>query len=98
MTDIARVGDAWAGICICHDSPIAMTGVIITGSPDHTSGGQAVARIGDTVQGLCGHTGTIVDGSATNFTNGIAKAHVGSNTTGCLIGQIVAGNPTHIID
>lgn len=96
MPDVARVGDPWSGICICHSPSIPMTGQIITGSPDHTSGGPAVARIGDTVQGVCGHTGTINTGSTTNFTNGIAKAHVGSTTTGCLIGSITAGNPTHI--
>ena len=96
MPDVARIGDPWSGICICHGQPVAMTGEIITGSPDHFSSGPAVARIGDTVQGKCGHTGTINTGSATNFTNGIAKAHVGSTTTGCLIGSITAGNPIHI--
>jgi uncharacterized Zn-binding protein involved in type VI secretion len=99
MPQIARVGDPWAGICKCHDSPISVTGVIISGSSDHFSGGAAVARIGDIVQATCGHTGAIVTGSSTDFTNGIAKAHVGSQTDGiCLVGEITAGNPTHIID
>ena len=97
MPDVARVGDPWSGICKCHDSPISVTGQIISGSPDHFSGGPAVARIGDTVQATCGHTGLIVTGSGTNFTNGKGKAHVGSTTDGvCLVGSITAGNPTHI--
>jgi uncharacterized Zn-binding protein involved in type VI secretion len=97
MPDVARIGDPWSGICTCHEQPIAVTGEIISGSPDHFSGSPAVARIGDTVEATCGHTGKIVTGSATNFTNGKAKAYVGSETDAiCLIGSITEGNPTHI--
>lgn len=97
MPDVARIDDPWSGICKCHSPPISVSGKIITGSPDHFSGGPAVARIGDTVKATCGHTGKIVTGSSTNFTNGKGKAYVGSETDGvCLIGKITAGNPTHI--
>jgi uncharacterized Zn-binding protein involved in type VI secretion len=95
MPDVARVTDPWSGICTCHSPPIPMTGQIITGSPDEFSGGLAVARVGDTVKGVCGHTGIINSGSSTNFTNGQKKAYVGSTTTGCLVGTITAGNPNH---
>ena len=99
MTEIARLGDSWSGKCLCHHSPISVTGTIITGSSDHFSGGLPVARIGDTVKATCGHTGKIVSGSSTDFTNIVEKAHIGSETDGiCLVGVIVTGNPTHIID
>ncbi|RLD66650.1 MAG: hypothetical protein DRI84_04350 [Bacteroidetes bacterium] len=93
MPDVARIGDPWVGVCLVHGP---RTGEIITGSPDHFSGGPAVARIGDTVRATCGDTSPIVTGSSTNFTNGKGKAHVGSTTTGILKGQITAGNPNHI--
>lgn len=97
MPEVSRLTDQWSGTCTCHSPPIAMTGEITSASPDHFSGGLAVARVGDTVTGGCGHTGVIDSGSGTNFTNGKGKAHVGSTTTGCLIGSITTGNPKHII-
>ena len=97
MPQVARITDTWEGTCKCHPTPISVSGEIITGSPDHFSGGLAVARIDDTVEATCGHTGKIVTGSSTNFTNGKGKAHIGSETDGiCLVGQITTGNPNHI--
>lgn len=96
MPAVARVGDPWQGICHCHDDPINVTGEIISGSSDATSGGKAIARIGDIVQATCGHTGPIATGSSVNKTNGIGKAFVGSETSGCLEGTIISGNPNHI--
>lgn len=94
MPQVARIGDQWAGTCKDHGG---VTGVIITGSSDHFSGGKGVARVGDTVQASCGHTDTIASGSSTNFTNGDNKAYIGSATTGSqLTGTVITGNTTHI--
>lgn len=100
MASSARVGDMWVGICCCHPPfpCISMTGVIITGSPNSISGGASQARLIDTVIGACGHTGVIVTASPNVETNSLGKARVGDSTTGCLIGTIVTGEPTHNIN
>jgi hypothetical protein len=74
-----------------------MVGYIVTGSGDHTSGGPSVGRQTDMTIGFCGHTGTIISGSPKNTTNNLAKARVGSGVTGCNIGTVVTGNPTHTV-
>jgi len=92
---VARVTDKFSGVCTCHKSTISMEGEIANGSLDGNSGGLGIARVGDTVIGDCGHTGTIVSGSISNTINGKGKAIITSKVTGCLVGEIVTGNPTH---
>jgi len=98
MPNVSRVTDIWVGICCCHSDPtcIPMTGFIVTGSVDAVSEGLGNARVGDMTIGSCGHTGIIVSGSATNVTNNLGKALVGSQVTGCNIGTVVTGSPTHV--
>lgn len=97
MSKVARLTDMWVGICCCHVDPtcIGMSGRIITASPNAKSGGLNTARLTDMVIGNCGHCGTIVTASALNLTNGLGKARVGDQVTGCTIGKIVTGSPTH---
>jgi uncharacterized Zn-binding protein involved in type VI secretion len=97
MSSVSRLTDVWVGICCCHVDPtcIGMSGFIITSSSNAISAGLGVARITDMTVGACGHTGMIVTGSATNTTNGLGKAKVGSVVTGCNIGTVVTGAPTH---
>lgn len=98
MPNVARQFDVWVGICCCHHDPpcINMTGFVLGGSPNQQSGGQNAATVGDLVLGNCGHVGIIITGSSSNLTNGKGKVTLGSQTTGCLIGTVVTGNPTHI--
>jgi uncharacterized Zn-binding protein involved in type VI secretion len=93
---MARVGDAFAGICCCHVDPtcIGMTGVIVTGSPNTQADGIPVARVGDLVIGACGHSGVITSGSGNSQADGIPIARVGDGVAGCLIGTIVSGSPS----
>lgn len=97
MPESARVGDLWAGICECHDDPEDMQGQILTGSTKCISGNLPQARLTDITIGWCGHLGQIVGGSSTSFAEQLPKARVGDPITGCNIGQVVTGNPTHII-
>lgn len=99
MTDIARIGDTWTGICCCHPPApcINMTGIVITGSPNHKSGSSPVSRLSDITIGTCGHTGIIVSASPNTKSNTLGKARIGSQVTGCNIGIVVTGNPTHIV-
>jgi len=95
MPKVARIGDTWTGICKCHPTPIPMTGIIISGSPDTFSEGKAIARVGDITIGTCGHTGVIITGSTINKSNGKFKAIVGSQVTGCNIGIVITGATSH---
>jgi len=72
-----------------------MSGFIITGSPDIYSTGAAQARLSDITIGECGHTGIIVTGSPVVIGNNLQKATIGSVVTGCNIGHVVTGSPTH---
>lgn len=92
----SRIGDQWSGICCCHSSPtcVSMGGIIVTGSPNANSG-VSQSRLTDTTIGWCGHPGIIVSASVTSLTNGLGKARIGEVVTGCNIGIIIGGNPTH---
>lgn len=95
----ARIGDTGTGIC-CGHPPIpciSMTGQIISGSPTVFGEGINMSRIGDIVQGACGHTGTLISGSSTVFTNGITQCYIGSAFSGTFSGTIVSGASTVFI-
>ena len=96
----SRIGDIWTGICCCHDDPtcIPMTGFIITGSPNDISGGSPQGRLTDMTIGACGHPGIIVTSSPNALANSLGKARVGDMVTGCNIGTIVTGQPTHVVN
>jgi uncharacterized Zn-binding protein involved in type VI secretion len=74
-----------------------MVGKIIGGSSNVISTAKGQARLTDLTIGECGHTGRIITGSSTCFANGLQKAFLTSQVTGCNIGQVVSGNPTHDI-
>ena len=99
MPASSRLGDIWTGICCCHNNPtcIGMSGFIITGSPNIQSTGAAQARLSDMTIGGCGHTGIIVTGSPVVIGNNLQKATVGSVVTGCNIGHVVTGSPSHTV-
>ena len=101
MAAAARTfADIWVGICCCHPPIpcIPMVGPIITGSPDTISTGSAQARFGDMTIGACGHPGIIVSSSGDHITNSPGSARLGDIVTGCNIGVIATGNPTHTIN
>lgn len=100
MPAAARLTDIWTGICCCHSSPKcrSMGGTIITGSPNTTSGGLAQGGVTGVTIGWCGHTGIIVTGSPDCLANSLGKAIFGSVISGCNIGTIVTGNPTHTVN
>jgi uncharacterized Zn-binding protein involved in type VI secretion len=100
MSGASRLTDLWSGICCCHDNPtcIPMSGKIIKGSKDIESSNLGQARLTDLTQGWCGHTGKIVTGSSNVLANGLGSARVGDQVTGCNIGRLITGNPTHIIN
>lgn len=92
--------DIWSGICCCHPPIpcIPMVGPIITASINTTSNGTGQARITDMTIGACGHPGIIVTGSANHTTNTLGSARLGDMVTGCNIGVIITGHPTHDIN
>jgi hypothetical protein len=75
-----------------------MSGVIIQGSPNIKSGNSPQGRIIDFTIGECGHTGIIITGSPNSKGNSRGKARIGDQVTGCNIGIIITGNPTHLIN
>lgn len=86
------------GICPAHPPlpPIPVVGIIITGSPDHTIEGSAVASSGISIVVCnCGHSGVIISSlNPTNLTNGLPKASVGSLFTGVPTGVVITGSLT----
>jgi len=99
MPGTSRIGDIWTGQCCCHSSPtcIPMSGYIVSGSPNIKSTSSAQGRLSDITIGGCGHSGTIVTGSPTVLGNSLQKAKVGSLVTGCNIGVVVTGSPSHTV-
>jgi len=76
MPEVARVTDLFAGVCVCHPPapPIAITGVIITGSGDVNTNGLKTARKTDVGIGFCGHSTVIVSGSPDINVNNLKMA------------------------
>lgn len=97
MPATSRITDIGIGICAKHDSPKAVTGIIITGSADHTVEGLGVATIMSIVSCSCGHMAPIVVSvKQDNKTNALPKAHIGSQFVGDPVGTIVTGAATII--
>lgn len=97
MPATSRITDIGVGICSCHDSPRPVTGIIITGSSDHTVEGLGVALLMGIVSCDCGHVAPIISTSKMdNTTNGIPKAEVGSQFVDCPVGVIITGAATII--
>ncbi len=92
MRKVARLTDLFAGVCVCHLTPIPMTGTITTSSGDVNSNELGVARLGDIVVGACGHTGVISSASDIVKINEIGVARIDDTVTGCLVGTIVSGS------
>jgi len=91
---IARIGDTWEGICYSHESPISVTGEIITGNSLCVVQGKTIARDGDTVEASCGHTDTIIATSSVCTIQGDLVARVDDETTGSTLeGKIIEGAP-----
>lgn len=90
---LARLGDRTLGTCTCHDEPITVYGTIITASPDHTVNTRGQARIGDTVQGDCGHTGIIITAKPDHLVNNRLAARLGDEFRGCYSGVIITASP-----
>jgi len=93
MSQAATLTSVANGQCCCHSDPtcISMTGTIISGSPDVFISGLSAARMGELVQGNCGHFGTIISGAADTLSNGIPAARMGDLVYGCLIMDIISG-------
>jgi len=100
MPASARVTDLWIGICCCHPPApcIPMMGFIVTGSPNAISSGKGQAAVGDLTIGFLGHPGFIITGSPNALVNNKGKATLGSIITGCNIGMVITGNPTHMVN
>ena len=106
MPASSRFGDMWTGICCCHDKDhheqdgndcIPMAGIVISGSADSVSSNQGQGRMTDMTIGYCGHPGIIISSSGSHKTNSLGTARTGDGVTGCNVGVLVTGNPSHIV-
>lgn len=81
------------GVCTAHKTPQPVTGIVITGSTDHTVEGMGVALLGLSIVACdCGHVAPIISTSKiTNLTNGIPKAEVTSIFSADPVGIIITG-------
>lgn len=100
MPASSRLTDIWAGICCCHPPApcIAMSGPVISCSPNDYSANQGQARLSDMTIGWCGHPGTIVSSAPGCFANNLGKARIGDSVVGCNIGNLVTGWSTHLVE
>ena len=94
MPQAATLTSVGVGQCCCHHDPtcIDITAIVISGSPDIFINGLPAARMGDLMQGTCGHFGTIITGALDTFQNGIPAARLGDITQGCVLVTLVSGS------
>ena len=91
---IARITDIGVGQCShpSHNGTISMSGYIITSAQTVYAYNKKVARVGDIVIGMCGHSGTIVTGSSNVITENKKTARVGDQFIGDFTGIIISGD------
>jgi len=83
------------GICNCHEDPIHICGIIITGSNLKLVNGLQSGKIFDLVMANCGHIGMLITGSQSVLCEGIGQATMGSVFLGCFNGIIATGSDNH---
>lgn len=98
MIGVARLNDVTHGTCYAHDSPIQVSGKIISASTDTLLESRGIARLGDTVRASCGHTGKIVSASPNVICNGMGVARLGDSTHGNYIAKIVSASTTSFVN
>jgi len=94
MANNVTLGHMWAGICVCHKTPVGMAGFVITGSGNVIAEGSGKARLGDITIGFCGHAGVIVTSSNLSIVNGMGDARLGDMVAGCNIGALITSTAT----
>lgn len=93
MLDVLKVGDSGSGVCHSHESPVGVTGTIVTGQDGFmvTPIGELLATDGQVVSLTCGHTGTLVATVSDITADGIPVGRSGDawiNGTGVTTGTI----------
>ncbi|NPB00304.1 MAG: hypothetical protein GXO10_02920 [Crenarchaeota archaeon] len=91
MSALSRVGDIGVGVCVCHDHPKHMIGLIATGVTSVSTCYSMQSAIGDIVLGACGHPGIIVSCLTNSSVEGRGMAHIGSVFVGCFNGIVTTG-------
>ena len=96
MVNVSRISDKGKGVCTVND-PHTITGTIITGAGTVFAEGQAIARIGDIVQGDDSHKqiAYILEGSPTVFAENSNVARIGDYFEGSnFSGRLITGAAT----
>ena len=88
MLGCTRVSDVFIGVCFAHKTPIGISGVIVTNSPNVSEENLKVARLGDVGVASCGHSGVIVTSSGVTFVNNIGHARLTDIVSGPFIANI----------
>ncbi len=91
MPGVCRIGDIGAGICVCHISPIPMTGILITGVSSKNIENSAASTISNIMLGFCGHIGIMISGSSSAFIENQSVVRVGDSFAGCFSGVTITG-------
>ena len=91
MSNLSTVTNIGVGICTCHESPINISGQVITCSSNVMSNGRGNARVTDILLAQCGHTGILIKGSSSVRVNGLSVARIGDNFAGCFSGVMIEG-------
>ena len=90
----SRVDDVGIGVCACHDSPIPVSGNLITGANTVMVEGKRVSRKNDIVLASCGHMGFMTTYSNTEIVEGKNTVRKGDSFTGCFTGSLTTGANT----
>jgi hypothetical protein len=88
----SRFTDSTIGVCIAHETPITVSGIVLSSQSNVFINGLPAATVGDIVLASCGHTGMVVSGSNKCFCNGIAMSCVGDSFVGTYSGKIIGGS------
>jgi uncharacterized Zn-binding protein involved in type VI secretion len=97
MRGIARLGDCTHGVCYKHNTPLTVSGRILSASTDTFCDNLGVARLGDLVIADCGHTGTIISASPDALCNDLGVARLGDNIAGDYQATIISASTTAFV-
>lgn len=92
MPATAFMTSVGVGTCCCHQGCVSITGIIVVGSPDKNTEGNANCRLSDLFLASCGHFAIMITGSPNVTVNGLPQCRVGDNFQGsCPVGVLVTG-------
>ena len=94
MPGEARLTDIGVGVCVCHEDPEPMVGMLMTSAVTVFAETLPNSRLTDVMVGSCGHCGIVCTSALTVFSESLPNARMADVFSGCFTGTIATSAVT----